>query len=88
MPTYDYLCEDNGQVVEVRHRMNDVVNNWGELCVLAGIEPGDTPVSAGVRKKIGAASVHTPKIGEWKKTGKKPKIAPRHTHGPGCGCGH
>ena len=42
MPSYDYRCPANDRVVEVRHGMNDTVNTWGELCQLAGIEPGDT----------------------------------------------
>ena len=42
MPTYDYHCPANDRLVEVNHRMNDKVMNWGELCALAGIDPGDT----------------------------------------------
>ena len=50
MPTYDYICEANGRVVEVKHRMSEVLSTWGELCEQAGIEPGDTPAGAEVRK--------------------------------------
>ena len=50
MPTYDYRCDTNGQVVEVNHRLSDLVNSWGDLCERAGIEPGDTPAAAPVRK--------------------------------------
>jgi hypothetical protein len=50
MPTYDYRCEANGQVVEVNHRISDLLNTWGELCEQAGIERGDTPAEAPVRK--------------------------------------
>lgn len=85
MPTYDYLCPANGRTVEVRHGMNEKISNWRELCALAGIDAGDTPESAEVQKLIGAGAVHTPKVGEWKKTGRK---KPAHTHGPSCGCGH
>ena len=49
MPTYDYRCDVNDRVVEVRHSMNHKIQTWGELCELAGIEPGDidqiTPVA-------------------------------------------
>jgi len=31
MPTYDYFCEGNGQTVSVRHGMQVVIRNWGEL---------------------------------------------------------
>lgn len=50
MPTYDYRCEANGQVVEVSHRISELLKTWGELCKQAGIEPGDTPAEAPVRK--------------------------------------
>jgi hypothetical protein len=50
MPTYDYLCEANGQVVEVKHPMSDTLSNWGELCERAGLEAGDTPADAPVQR--------------------------------------
>ena len=50
MPTYDYFCEANGQVLEVRHAMSDSVKTWGELCERAGIACGDTPVETPVNK--------------------------------------
>jgi hypothetical protein len=50
MPTYDYLCEANGQVVEVRHPMSDTLSTWGELCERAGLEAGDTPADAPVQR--------------------------------------
>ncbi|BCX89697.1 hypothetical protein MIN45_P2070 [Methylomarinovum tepidoasis] len=52
MPTYDYLCKTNGKVVEVRHPMDKTVRTWGELCQLAGIDPGDTPADAPVERLI------------------------------------
>ena len=42
MPTYDYRCDVNDSVVEVRHSMSVTVQTWGELCEIAGIDPGDT----------------------------------------------
>ncbi len=57
MPTYDYRCEANGRVVEVRHGMNETVATWGELCERAGIDPGDTPLDAPVRRLISGGYV-------------------------------
>lgn len=57
MPTYDYLCEANGQRVEVSHRMSESISTWGELCQRANIEPGETPTGAPVRKLISGAAV-------------------------------
>lgn len=50
MPTYDYRCDANGRVVEVNHPMRETLSTWGELCERAGIEPGDTPPEAPVRR--------------------------------------
>jgi hypothetical protein len=57
MPTYDYLCRANQRIVEVRHRMGETVKTWGELCQLAGIDPGDTPKEAPVEKLITGGNV-------------------------------
>ncbi|MDH5693262.1 MAG: zinc ribbon domain-containing protein [Gammaproteobacteria bacterium] len=50
MPTYDYQCEQNGEIVEVRHAMNDTISTWGELCEKKGIPPGTTPLDSPVKK--------------------------------------
>lgn len=50
MPTYDYRCDTNGQVVEVSHRMNETIAHWGELCARAGVEPGETPPDSPVHR--------------------------------------
>lgn len=50
MPTYDYLCEANERIVEVRHGMNDSIATWGELCERTGVDAGDTPVDSPVKK--------------------------------------
>ncbi|TNE52481.1 MAG: zinc ribbon domain-containing protein [Deltaproteobacteria bacterium] len=52
MPTYEYVCEANGQSVEVKHSINDKLLTWGELCERANVEPGDTPSEAPVARKI------------------------------------
>lgn len=48
MPTYDYRCDTNGQVVEVNHRMSERLSTWGEVCAHASIPCGDTPEDAPV----------------------------------------
>ena len=49
MPTYDYQCEENGRIVEVRQKMNDVIKTWGEVCEINGWSlegtSANTPVS-------------------------------------------
>ncbi len=87
MPTYEYKCEQNGETLEVVHSMSRSVSGWGELCEIAGRDPGDTPENAKVVRLLSASAVHTPRVGEWKRTNKKPSTT-GHTHGPGCGCGH
>ena len=50
MPTYDYRCDTNGQVLEVSHRMSETLSTWGELCTRVGAELGDTPAEAPVHR--------------------------------------
>lgn len=49
MPTYDYRCEANNKVYEVKHAMSLNPKTWAELCDIAGMDlkdiPGHTPVS-------------------------------------------
>lgn len=52
MPTYDYFCEANGRKIEVKHRISEELQNWGELCAKAGIESDDTPSDSPVRRLI------------------------------------
>ena len=59
MPNYEYLCEANGRVVEVRHKMNEKLSSWGELCERAELSPGPTDPKAPVRKLISAGFVGT-----------------------------
>jgi hypothetical protein len=56
MPTYDYYCEANGQMVEVIHRISETMNTWGELCEKVGVEPGSTAVDAVVTRHITGGS--------------------------------
>ena len=57
MPSYDYRCEANGRVVEVRHGMSEKLETWGEVCAKAGIEAGDTAADAPVARLITGGSV-------------------------------
>lgn len=57
MPTYDYRCDVNDRVIEVRHSMNHKIQTWGELCELAGIEPGDIDQIAPVTRQANGGNV-------------------------------
>jgi hypothetical protein len=79
MPTYDYCCDANGQVIEVSHRMNEAVVTWGELCERLGMPPGDTPGDTPVKKLItGSHVVNSARLG----SGQAP---PCETGAPCCG---
>lgn len=52
MPTYDYRCEANDQIIEVHHRISEKMKTWGELCDMAGIEPGDIPLDTAVTRLV------------------------------------
>ncbi len=68
MPRYDYYCEANGRTVEVIHGISRVVDTWGALCDLAGIDPAGTDASTPVRKIITCAPMaNTPKGDSWLK---------------------
>ncbi|MFI4893090.1 MAG: zinc ribbon domain-containing protein [Phycisphaerales bacterium JB058] len=57
MPTYDYRCPANGRTVEVRHSMRESVSSWGDLCRLAGIDPGATPPRSPVERVVNVPAV-------------------------------
>lgn len=79
MPTYDYLCNANGRVVEVKHRMSERLNTWGEVCALAGVDVGDTPAGSRVQRlATGGQVVNSGSLGE---------SAPPCASGPCCGGG-
>lgn len=83
MPTYDYKCDANERIVEVRHRMNDEVKNWGELCELAGLDPQGTPLDAPVKRLPTGGNVVKSGVG-------KESVPPCQVGGGGCpsgGCG-
>ena len=83
MPSYDYLCEENGQTIEVKHSMNDKLMTWGEVCEKAGMDTGDTPAETPVKRLItGGNFVHSSAL-------KNPEAPPCATGNscPGGGCG-
>lgn len=57
MPTYDYRCEADQQVYEVKHSMSVLLRTWGELCELAGISPGDIAPDTKVTRLITGGGV-------------------------------
>ena len=57
MPSYDYRCEHNGQVVEVMHKMSEKLTTWGEVCEKANLELGDTPSDSPVERLITGGNV-------------------------------
>ena len=57
MPSYDYRCDRNQRELEVRHSINTEIKTWGELCELAGISPGDTPLHSPVKRLATGGSV-------------------------------
>jgi hypothetical protein len=77
MALYDYYCEVNDRTVEVRHAMSDTLKTWGELCEASGIEPGDTPVDAPIRRLMGAPVPMT---------GSSTSPSGPAPCGPSCGC--
>jgi hypothetical protein len=79
MPTYDYLCEANGRVVEVKHRMSEALSTWGELCARVGMNVGDTPADSAVQRLATG--------GQIVKSGSLGESAPPCGSGPCCGGG-
>lgn len=79
MPKYDYLCETNGQVVEVNHPMKDRLATWGELCALTGQDLAGTPADAPVTKLLSAPGVVRAS------SLKTPSAPPCQTGAPCCG---
>ncbi len=78
MPTYDYRCPSNGEVVEVQHGMDERISTWGELCRAVGRAPGNTPEDAPVERLISGGSVLSSGTGSE---------APAPTCCPGGTCG-
>lgn len=82
MPNYDYFCPENGQTIEVAHRLSETISTWGELCERAGIEPNGVAPESPVQRRLGS-----PYIGGAGSA----KSAPAPSgggccNGGGCGC--
>ena len=60
MPIYTYLCETNGQSVEVRHGVEAEIRTWGELCYAAQRPLGETDFLAPVRKVLSPPAIAIP----------------------------
>ena len=81
MPSYDYYCESNERVLEVRHGISDRVETWGELCERLGIPRDGTPASAPVRRLAnGGQVVRSDSLGSG-------MMPPCESGGPCCGGG-
>jgi len=59
MPTYDYHCKTNDQIIEVKHSMKEKLKTWGELCGKAGIDIGNTPAETEISRIITKCNVNT-----------------------------
>jgi len=80
VPTYEYRCEANGCLVEVRHNMAERLATWGELCARAEISPGKTNPAAPVEKLISAGFINAG-------SGSGPGTSEPACEAPGCGSG-
>ena len=60
MPSYEYECPANGQVLQVRHSIHTVIRNWGELCFATQTPLGETDFEAPVRKRLSAPGIAIP----------------------------
>ena len=83
MPSYDYRCEANQQVYEVKHSISECLHTWGELCERAGIEPGDIPPETQVTRLISGGGLV--KSGALKNPEMPPCMSGGGCSGGGCG---
>ncbi|GAB4522559.1 MAG: hypothetical protein Tsb0013_25140 [Phycisphaerales bacterium] len=82
MPWYEYRCEANGRTVEAMHTMDRTLATWGELCEVAGEDPGDTDPTSPVEKAFNAHLA----IAKGSPTGPDPARGGAGPCGPSCGC--
>jgi len=57
MPTYDYRCEADQKVYEVKHSMSENLDTWGELCERAGLGMNGIAPGTKVTRLIGVGGV-------------------------------
>lgn len=80
MPTYDYICPENGQELSVFHAMSVRIGTWGELCDLASVDAGTTNREAPVERRMGTGFVLS------SKSGKPTGFGGGCCSGDGCNC--
>ena len=80
MPTYDYICPENGQELSVFHAMSVRIGTWGELCDLASVDAGTTNREAHVERQMGTGFVLS------SKSGKPTGFGGGCCSGDGCNC--
>jgi hypothetical protein len=59
VPTYTYRCVANGRRVDVLHDAGTSLRNWGEVCYVAGLDPGRTDPAAAVERVLDRAPAAT-----------------------------
>jgi hypothetical protein len=57
MPTYDYRCEANNRIYEVKHSMSAKAETWYQLCELGSLDPENIPPESKVTRLIGGSNV-------------------------------
>lgn len=83
MPTYDYRCEANQAIYEVKHAISESLSSWGELCERAGIDPGDIAPDSEVTRLISGGGVV--RSGSLKNPEAPPCMTGGGCSGGGCG---
>jgi hypothetical protein len=83
MPTYDYRCEQDQQIYEVKHGMSLRLETWGELCATAGLNPGDIALDSKVTRLISGGGVV--KSSSLKNPGAPACMSAGGCSGAGCG---
>ncbi len=86
MLTYQYRCEQNGETLEVRHRMTERFTTWGELCAALERAPGPTPVDTPVERLISGGLLGTVS-GGTPQTSTMPSLPMAGCCGNPSGCG-
>ena len=82
MPTYDYVCPENGRELSVFHAMSVRISTWGELCDLASADVGQTQRESPVERLLGTGHVLPPRSGKTLGIGGGGGCC----SGPGCDC--
>ncbi|MDE1924346.1 MAG: zinc ribbon domain-containing protein, partial [Gammaproteobacteria bacterium] len=71
-----------GRVVEVRHKMDQLLRTWGDVCALAGIDAAGADPRAPVEKLISAGY-----IGAGSSAAREPACEAPSCGTGGCGAG-